>query len=740
MTTIVGQSSHRVDALGKVTGQAQYPGDLAMPGMLYAKILFAGRPHARILQMDTSRAEALPGVVTVLTARDVPVNEYGLQIDDQPVLCGLPAAPQPAGRVDASIVRFIGDQVAVVVAKTPETAARACKLIEIVYEDLPVLASPEEALKPEAILLHPERGTTNVCVHDKIRKGDVEKEFALADVIIESEYRVPAQEHAYLQPEAGLAYVDENGLVTIKAAGQWTHADQKQIAHALGLPVEQVRVQYPAIGGAFGGREDLSVQIVLALAALKTGKPVKTTWTRQESIIGHAKRHPMVMRAKWGATKEGKLVAAENTIIADGGAYMYTTNKVLGNSTITESGPYFIPHIKADVIGVYTNNVPSAAFRGFGAPQALFLAETQMNKLAEKLGIDPVEIRRINALKETDTMAVGTVPPDQPRVLEVIEAAREKFGWISGQQGQRSKDKGAGTDPSSTIYGHGFAAGFKNIGFSFGYKENCWARVEIRGKSEIEEVMLWHAATEVGQGNHTILAQMAAEVTGVPISKISMITMDTLDMGNAGSASASRLTVMSGNAVKGASERAFEKWKNEERPAVAEYVYYAPETTHMDKETGYSKPNFMYAYAAQAVEVEIDTETGHIRLVRVVSAHDVGKAINPNLVEGQIEGGVVQAQGYVIQENFITRGGYVVTDQLSTYLIPTVLDIPEKVESVLVEIPSEIGPWGAKGVGELPYLPLAPAIVAAIHDATGVWFDEFPLTPERVLRGLKKID
>ncbi len=747
MTTIVGQPAPRIDALGKVTGQAQYSGDLVMPGMLYAKILFAGRPHARILSLDTSKAEAVPGVVTILTARDVPVNEYGLQISDQPVLCGVALTPLPSPlgggesspsgegpgvRVDPSIVRFVGDQVAVVVAESDEIAARARKLIEVVYEDLPVLTDPEEALRPEAIILHPERGATNVCVHDKIRKGNMEEGFAKSDIIIESKYHVPAQEHAYLQPEAGLAYVDENGLVTIKSAGQWTHADQKQIAHSLGLPVEKVRVQYPVIGGAFGGREDLSVQIVLAIATIKTGKPVKTTWSRQESLIGHAKRHPMVMYARWGATKEGKLLAAENTLIADGGAYMYTTNKVLGNSTITEVGPYAIPNVKADVIGVYTNNVPSAAFRGFGAPQALFLAESQMNKLAEKLGLDPVEIRRINALKETDTMAVGTVPPNKPTILEVMDAAVEKFGWtgnllLSGSQPALKR-------------GTGFAAGFKNIGFSFGYKENCWTRVEIRGKSEIEEVVVWNAASEVGQGNHTILAQIAAEVIGVPMEKVTMITMDTLDMGSAGSASASRLTVMSGSSVKGAAERALEKWQNEERPATVEYTFYGPTTTPMDKETGYSHPNFLYTYAAQAVEVEVDTETGHVRLVRVVSAHDVGKVINPTLLEGQIEGGVIQAQGYVIQENFISRNGYVITDQFSTYLIPTILDIPEKVDSVIVEVPVEVGPYGAKGIGELPYLPLAPAITDAIHAATGVWFDDFPLTPERVLRGLGKIN
>lgn len=739
MTTIIGTAAPRIDAFGKVTGQTEYSGDLVMPGMLHAKILFAGRPHARILSIDTSAAEALPGVVAIFTAKDVPVNEYGLQINDQPVLCG-PNSPLPAGEgtgVRADIVRFVGDQVALIVAETEAIADQARKLIRVEYEDLPVLTDPEEAMKPGAFLIHPERGTSNICVHDKIRKGDVEKGFAEADVIVEAEYRVPMQEHAYLQPEAGLAYVDENGLLTVKAAGQWTHVDRKQIAHALALPEEQVRVQYPAIGGAFGGREDMSIQIVIALAAWKLKRPVKIIWSRQESIIGHAKRHAMVIRAKWGARKDGKLTAARNLFIADGGAYMYTTNKVLGNSTITESGPYFIPNIEGDVIGVYTNNIPAAAFRGFGAPQAAFMAESQMNKLAEKLGMDPVEIRRINALKETDTMAVGTLPPNKPTVLEVIEAAAEKFGW---EQGAVNRNQGSVNSHRTAVKrGRGFAAGFKNIGFSFGYKENCWARVEIHGQAEIEAVTVWCAAAEVGQGNHTILAQIAAEVTGVPLSRVNLLTMDTLNMGNAGSASASRLTVMSGNAVKGAAESALEKWKNEERPAVAEYTYLAPPTTPLDPETGYCTPNFLYAYAAQAVEVEVDTETGHVRLLRVVSAHDVGKAINPDLVVGQIEGGIVQAQGYVIQENFITRGGYVLTDQFSTYLIPTIWDIPAKVESVLVEIPAEIGPWGAKGVGELPYLPLAPAITAAIHDATGVWIDQFPLTPERVLRALGKL-
>jgi CO/xanthine dehydrogenase Mo-binding subunit len=732
---IIGQSIARIDAKGKVTGETMYSGDIVMPGMLYMKILFAGRPHAQVLSIDTSAAEALTGVIAIYTAKDVPINEYGLQINDQPVLCG-PGSIKPG----TDVVRFVGDQVAVVVADTEAIAAKAAKLIKVTYRDLPVLTDAEEALKPGALSIHPEIGPSNICAHDKIRKGDVEAGFAQADVIVESEYRVPAQEHAYLQPEAGIAYMDEDGLLTIKAAGQWTHADQKQIAHSLNLPIDKVRVQYPAIGGAFGGREDMSVQIVLALAAWKLNRPVKIIWSRQESLIGHGKRHPMVIRAKWGATRQGKLTASETTFIADGGAYMYTTNKVLGNSTITQTGPYAIPNVKSDVIGVYTNNIPSAAFRGFGAPQAQFMAEMQMDKLAEKLNLDPVEFRLRNALRPGDTLDVQTPPPGPISTIQVIEAAARKAGW-DNKDGQWAlkRDKQPSPTQPSLVRGIGLAAGFKNIGFSFGYKENCWARVEIYGNGSIDRVVVYNAAAEVGQGNHTILAQLAAEAIGVPFDMVEMVTMDTLNMGNAGSASASRLTFMSGNAVKGASERARAKWDAEERPSIIEYTYLAPETTPFDKETGKCMPNFAYAYVAQVAEVEVDLETGQVHILKIISADDVGKALNPAQVEGQIEGAVVQAQGYVMMENFITRGGYVLTDQLSTYLIPTIRDIPDVVESVVVEIPDERGPWGAKGLGELPYLPMAPAIMAAVHDATGVWFNEFPLTPERVLRGLGKI-
>jgi len=721
----VGKSLPRIDALAKVKGEALFPGDLTMPGMLHMKILFAERPHARILRLDTSKAEAYPGVVAVFTAKDVPVNEYGLQQPDQPVLCG-PGSDKPG----ADVVRFVGDQIALVVAETEKAAAEACRLIEIDFEDLPVVTDPLMAMQPGSPLIHPERGDSNVCVHYKIRKGDIEAGFAQADVIVESEYRLPFQEHAYLQPEAGLAYIDEEGRVTVLCAGQWPHTDRAQIAHALALPEERVRVIYPAIGGAFGGREDMSVQIVLALAAWKLGRPVKIVWSRRESIIGHGKRHPMFVRTRWGATREGKLTAAETEVIADAGAYLYTTNKVLGNTTVVHTGPYFIPHVRADIYGVYTNNPPTCAFRGFGAPQGNFIAEMQMNKLAEALGMDAVAFRLLNALKEGDTLGVGTAPPGPLSVSQVIRAAAEKFRWREAAKGRKAEG------PSALRRGIGFAAGFKNVGFSFGYRENCWARVELHGHGEIERVVAYHAGAEVGQGAHTVMVQMVAEALGVPLEKVKLLSSDTATMGNSGSASASRMTFMAGNALRGAAQAALEKWRAEERPAVGEYTYLAPPTTPFTPETGYSMPNFAYAYVAQAVEVEVDVESGCVRLVRVVSADDVGQAINPRLVEGQIQGGVVQAQGYALLEHFQVKDGYILTDQLSTYLIPTVMDIPEAVEAVIVEVPDPRGPWGARGVGELPFLPLAPAILAAVHDATGIWVNEIPLTPERMWRAL----
>jgi CO/xanthine dehydrogenase Mo-binding subunit len=727
---IVGQPVNRIDARGKVTGETLYPGDINMPNQAYMKILFSARPHAIIKSIDTSQVDALPGVIATFTAKDVPVNEYGLGVSDQPVLCG-PGSSKPY----TDRVRFVGDQIALVVAETEEIAAEGRDLIKVEYEDLPVITDMEKAMQEDAVLLHPDRGS-NIFTHYRIRKGDVEDGFAKADVIVEGEYHTPAQEHAYLQPEAGVGYIDEEGRVTIQVAGQWIHEDQQQIAHALNIPAEQIRVIYAAIGGAFGGREDMSVQIVLALAAWRLhqrgiDRAVKIIWSREESIKGHHKRHPYIIRSRWGASKEGKLLAAEEEVIADGGAYVYTSPKVLGNSTLMCTGPYEFPSVKVDSYAVYTNNLPNGAFRGFGGAQGAFAAEMQMNRLAEKLGMDRVEIRRKNVLTEGAFLTVGTPLPKGVTIGKVVDRCGEEMSHsIIAKQ--------TATKPY-LLRGTGFACAFKNVGFSFGAPERSIATIELRGGAEIEEAILHHAGADVGQGSHTIMVQVAAETLGIPVEKVHLIASDTATSDDSGSSSASRMTFMAGNSIKGACELAIKKWKAEDRPAVATYTYRPPRTSMFDPQTGKSEPNFAYGYVAQSVTLEVDTELGLIHVLEVISCNDVGKAINPLNVQGQIEGGVVQAEGYAIMENFIQKDGFVLTPWLSTYLIPSVDDVPEQIKPVILEYADPLGPYGARGMAEMPFLPLAPAIVDAVHDATGVWFYEFPLTPERVLKGLGKL-
>lgn len=734
----IGKVITRVDAEAKVTGEALYPGDINFDNQLYMKTLFSALPHAIIKSIDISEAEKTPGVILVLTAKDVPNNEYGLIMPDQPVLCG-----PGSSNTNADRTRCVSDQIALVIAETENIASSALSQIKVTYDELPVINNPDEALLKDASPIHQDR-EDNVLLHYKVRDGDIEKGFNNSDVIVEGVYQTPMQEHAYLQPEAGLSYMDENNRITVIVGGQWVHEDQEQIAHSLNIPLEKVRIIYPAIGGAFGGREDMSVQITLALATFKLfekgiHRPVKTVWSREESIIGHHKRHAYKIFSKWGANKEGKILAAEVKIVADAGAYAYTSTKVQGNATLMCTGPYEIPNVKVDTYTVYTNNVPGGAFRGFGGPQAAFSAEMQINKLAEKLNLDPVEIRMRNVLKDGSKLPVKSPMPAGVSLPEVIERCAIEGGWrkidgIWNNPNQKFSSK------KNKIKGLGFACGYKNIGFSFGAPENCWATIKLIGGAEIEKVILYHAGAEVGQGSHTVFCQMAADAVGVDVQKVELLASDTSTSDNSGSVSASRMTFMAGNSIYGAGKLALEKWKNEERPAIGRYQYKPPKTTPYDKDTGECIPNFSYGYVAEAVEAEIDPETGEVHLTKVICADDVGKAINPQLVEGQIEGAIVQAAGYGLMENFIQENGYVKTSQLSTYLIPTVLDIPDEINSIIIEHPDPIGPWGARGVGEMPYIPLVPAISSAIHAATGVWFDHFPLTPENVLRGLGKID
>ena len=743
----IGNSLSKVDAPDKVTGQAQFPADLMRDQMLQGKVMFSGRPHARVLSIDTTAAEAIPGVVAIFTAKDVPVNEYGLIVFDQPVLVGT-GSEMPG----SDISLWEGDQVAVIVAESDRAAQAAMELIEINWQDLPVVTDPVEAMQDESIL-NP-KYDSNVRQHFQIRKGDMDSGWAAADTLIEGAYHFPHQEHAFLQPEAGVGYIDEAGRVTVEIAGQWTHEDQEQIAHALDLPLDQVRVKYTAIGGAFGGREDMSLQIVLALAVYRLRqrgieRPVRITWSREESIVGHHKRHQGFIHTKWGATAAGLITAVETKLVFDAGAYNYTSNKVLGNAHLMVSGPYVIPNAKIDSYAVHTNNVPAGAFRGFGGPQGAFAAENQMNKLAAALGIDPVQLRLKNALRDGLPSVTQTPFPKGVTMPQVIERCAEEAGWLAVRGGLETKLKErllepspnsfrtVAADPGSIKRGRGFACAFKNVGFSFGAPERCEATIRLHGGAEIERVELYHAAAEVGQGTHTALQQMTAEAIGVPMAAVQLIASDTATSGDSGSVSASRMTFMAGNAIRGAAELALQAWEDEERPAEGHFRYVPPATTAYDPETGYCDPNFSYGYVAEAVDLTVDIDTGHIFVERVTCADDVGKAINPTNIEGQTEGAIAQAHGYAITENLQSRDGHILNPRLSTYLIPGILDIPGRVDTIILEEGDQLGPWGARGMAEMPLIPYAPAVTAALYDALGIWFDAIPLTPERVVTALR---
>ena len=739
----VGSSPIRFDAMAKAQGTALYPGDRQADDAAVAKVVFTGQPHARLIRLDVAAAVAVPGVITVVTADDVPRNEYGLTKFDQPVLIGSINTDDVA--VETNVSRWEADHLAVVVAETIEAANAGAAAIVAEWEQLELVPDIDAALA-DRVLVHPQDGT-NSYTHLKIRHGDVEQGFADADVIVEHTYEVPYQEHAYLQPEAATAWIDEAGRVTVEVAGQWTHEDQAQVAHALMLDLSQVRIIYPAIGGAFGGREDMSVQIVMALAVRKLAamgihRQVQTQWSREESIVGHHKRHRGRIHAKLGATSEGKITAIQAKVLLDAGAYNYTSNKVLGNAHLSVVGPYKIPNATIDSHTVYTTSPPGGAFRGFGGPQGAFVAEMQMNRLAEVLNIDPVELRRRNQISEGSVGVTGSVFPAGVSLPQVIEscARRSSFDVPLGPGEPFSPFASLPPNPAAVRRGRGFAAGSKNVGFSFGFPERCEAEIHLHGEpgdTEPSNADLYHAGAEVGQGAHQAFLQMASEATGVALDDVEGHFSDTTNTGDSGSASASRLTFMAGNSIMAAAEVAAKAWAEGERPAVGFARYVPPETQQLDEETGQGQPNFSYGYMAQAVELTVDIETGHIRVDKVTSTHDVGRAISPELLRGQVEGGVVQAHGYALSENLQVVDGVIQNPRFSSYLIPDIGDVPTEVNTDVLELADPVGPFGARGVAEMPFITYAPAVVAALHDATGVWFNEFPLTPSRVLAGLR---
>jgi len=720
---IIGASAQRPDARGKVTGATDYPADRIRSDMLHARVVFAHRPRARVAAIDPEPALAIEGVVAVLTAADVPRNAFGLIEQDQPVLV-------PVG----DEVRFSGDKVALVVAESPDAAARGAEAVDVTFVDLPPVLDPKEAMSADSPLVHAGRDS-NVLQRVRIRKGDVDAALDEADVVLEGEFSTTWQEHAFLQPEAGTAWVEPDGRLVIETAGQWLHEDRRQIAAMLRLPEDQVTVRYNAIGGAFGGREDLSMQHVLALAAwiLRDrfpGRAVALQWSREESITGHHKRHPMTIRCTWGARKDGSITVVRARVVANGGAYASTSAEVLKCAAIFATGSYAVPNVATDAYAVYTNTVPSGAFRGFGAPQAQFAAESMVSRLAGALGISAEAIRERNLYQEGDLESTG-------HPLPAGVSARPVFAAAVAEAEARFPALRVEPLPPHIRRGYGVASGIKNVGYSFGYPDNATATVELFGRGEVERAIVRVGAADVGQGTHLALRQIAAGVLGLEPAAITMVTDDSGEAPNAGSASASRLTLLAGGAVHGAAADALARYQaSEEQHVVATHTFRPPATTVLDAETGAGVPNFCYGYAAQAVAVDVDTRSGAVTVRSVISAHDVGTAINRQQVEGQIEGCLAQALGYTLLENFLVRDGMVLTPHLSTYLLPTAMDTPPEIVPVILELADPNGPFGARGMAEMPLVPFAPAVAAAIHDAVGVWLSDLPFTPERVLAAI----
>ncbi len=743
----IGLPLARPDARAKAIGEAVFAADLYFEGMLHAKVLRSEYPHAQIKRIDTSRAKALPGVAAVLTAEDIPGSKHH----------GTIRADWPTLAYDK--VRYTGDGLALVAAETEEIAEEALKLIRVEYEPLPGVFSPAEALAEGAPPVH-EDG--NLLKHIKVRKGDIERGFAEADVIVEREYHTPFIEHAYLEPEAGVGIVDEDDNVTIYVGSQIPFADRKEVAAALSIPEEKVRVIQTAVGGAFGGKEDITVQIPTALLASYTRRPVKLVFTREESIRVHPKRHATTIRLRVGATPEGNLTAVEATIWGDAGAYASLSEPVMTRTATHCAGPYEVPNVKIDCYAVYTNNPPAGAMRGFGVPQAIFAIESHMDILAEGLGVDPLELRRLNGLRVGSVTATGQRLRESVGLLKTIDRVEAKV-----------RELGAGVLTPSAPHkrrGWGFACCLKNVGLGGGLPDTAGAGVDI---TEEGRVVVRIGGSEVGQGLVGIAAQIAAEILGVPYERVDLVVGDTQRTLDGGPTVASRQTFITGNAVRFAAqgvreelaravaralkvspheltfaegqiiapngrgmpfEEAIVRARQEGRDLSSEYVYKPPATTPLGEP---GDDHFAYGYATQAALVEVDTKTGGVKVLKVIAAHDVGRAINPLAIAGQLEGGVAMGMGFALSEELQVEEGFVRNANLAKYKIPRVKEMPEVVPIIVEERTAE-GPFGAKGVGEITSIPTAPAIINAIYCACGIRVLTLPATPERLLSALQR--
>lgn len=723
----VGERVLRDDAVPKVTGEFEYASDLSAPGMLWGDTLRSPHAHARIVSIDVTAALSAPGVHGVLTHADVPgATHYGLEFPDQPVLA-----------IDR--VRYVGEPVVVVAAEHPEQAKDALRAVRVEYEPLEPVVDMERA--PEQQPLHPDRPTMghgyrddprpNVVRHMVIRHGDPD---ATGDVVVTGTYELGIQDQAFLGPESGLAVPDGEGGVDVYVATQWLHVDRDQVAPCLGLRPEQVRIHLSGVGGAFGGREDLSMQIHGSLLALHTKRPVKMVYDRAESFLGHVHRHPARIWCEHRATREGRLVCVRMRILLDGGAYASSSTAVASNAASFALGPYRVDNALIESTAVYTNNPPCGAMRGFGAVQTCFAGEAQMDLLADELAIDPVELRLLNALEPGDVLPTGQVVTGSLPTREVIrraaamsipdaEALPRDPLRLPGGAGNTTRGEGIRR-------GVGFAVGFKNICYSEGFDDFCTARVVLDADGS---AVVHSAAAEVGQGVVGVMLQVARTELGT--DDVTLAPHTTAAVGSAGSASASRMTWMAAGAVRDACRAALDEREKRGGGAVdVERVYRHPRTTPLDPETGQvtgERAHVALAVAAMRVVVEVDIDLGLTRVVWVGTAQDVGTAINPLAVEGQIEGGTAQGLGLALMEEIVTRDGQILNASFTDYLLPTALDMPP-VEIELVEVPEPDAPYGVKGVGEPPTVVSTAAIVSAMRAATGRPLVRVPVKPDDI--------
>ena len=739
----VGIAIPKVDSLEKVLGEAKYGADLSSKEPFHLKVVRSPKPHAKIVRIEINDALKVPGVERIFTAKDVPGrNLSGVINKDQPILA-------------SDRVRYVGDPVALVSAQTEEAAEEAAKKVLVVYEDLPFINRPEEALKLDAPLIH-EKG--NLLYEFRVIKGDVQAGFKEAEIIVEETYTTTWIDHAYLEPDAGLSYSDDEGRITVVCPTQNVHYDQKEVAALLALPSEKVRIIQCATGGGFGGRLDITVQCLLALAAFHLKKPVKIVYSREEVFQVTSKRHPLTIRYKSGAGKDGKLTAVEVDILGDTGAYASYGSTVAIRSAIHATGPYEVPHVKVRSRMVYTNNPWAGAMRGFGVPQMAFAHESQMDLLAKELKIDPLEIRLKNALHVGSETASGQTLMTSVGIGETLKKVKE---W----RDQRGISK---IDSKKPFIKKGIGVGSMWYGIgNTGVANPSTAQMEIDPNGEVR---LFTGAADIGQGSDTVLLQIASESLGVPLKEIRLIRADTAITTDAGATSASRQTYVSGNAILNAikdlkqeitkeASRLLEvdrqdlffedgKIKSKSNPSVSLSVKemakrcgrvlrgegsFDPETTRLDPETGQGAPYATYAFATHLAEVEVDTETGTVKVNRVIASHDVGKAIHPKNVMGQIMGGVAMGTGFALMEEFVPDE----TTSFVNYLIPTSKDVPEVIP-ILVENEEPTGPFGAKGVGEPALIPSAPAILNAIADAIGERIFHLPANLERVMEAVNK--